>query len=229
MKPLSNKIRASIIQLATEGKSTYQIADALDIHFTTAAKIREERKIVTLMTSGQCKNSTDVRKFLKEEYNRELTADTVRKVIQREEVLTRVRPKKPLLSAAHRRRRLEFARKHINWVVEDWKRVMFSDETKLTFTNTGNGVMAWGCVTDHGVGNLRRIDGALNAALYCTILSEDYIGSLKRYGINKSRVRFQHDNDPKHTAKVTKEWLNNRISVLQWPPKSPDLNIIEHV
>ncbi|KAL1915822.1 uncharacterized protein VTP21DRAFT_6210 [Calcarisporiella thermophila] len=280
MKPLSNEIRASIIQLAKVGKSSYQIANALDIHFTTAAKIvreevmrrpdlnrrpagrprilskREERKIVTLMTSGQCKNSTDVRKFFKEEYNRELTADTVRRVIQREEVLTRVLPKKPLLSAAHRRRPLEFARKHINWTVEDWKRVMFSDETKLTFTNltgkqyyykrkgeplrsrhiqptmkqTGNGVMAWSCVTDHGVGNLHRIDGALNAALYFTILSEDYLGSLKHYGINKSRVIFQHDNDPKHTAKVTKEWLNNNgISVLEWPPQSPDLNIIEHV
>ncbi len=38
---------------------------------------------------------------------------------------------------------------------------------------------------------------------------------------------FQHDNDRKHMAKATKEWLKKKhIKVLEWPSQSPDLNPI---
>ncbi|KAJ4944116.1 hypothetical protein JOQ06_012661 [Pogonophryne albipinna] len=40
----------------------------------------------------------------------------------------------------------------------------------------------------------------------------------------------KHDNDPKHTARATKEWLRKKhFKVLEWPSQCPDLNPIENL
>ncbi len=94
----------------------------------------------------------------------------------------------------------------------------------------GGRVMVWGCITSAGLGRIVKIDGNMDAPLYVEILRDELLGSLEDLDINKTNIYFQQDNDPKHTAKLTIAWLKKkRLTVLQWPPNSPDMNIIEHV
>ncbi len=67
----------------------------------------------------------------------------------------------------------------------------------------------------------------MNSQMYCFILKEKMLPSLHALG---RRALFQHDNDPKHTSKVTVGFLKkNRVKVIQWPSMYPDLNPIEHL
>lgn len=70
-----------------------------------------------------------------------------------------------------------------------------------------------------------RIEGRMDGAMYHEILSNNLLPSIRALKMGHGWV-FQHDNDPKHTARATREW---HLKVLEWPSQSPDLNPIENL
>ena len=93
----------------------------------------------------------------------------------------------------------------------------------------GGNLMLWGCFSAKGTGQLHRIKGRMNGAIYREILGDNLLPSVRALKMGHGWV-FQHENDPKHTAKATKEWLKKKhIKVLEWPSQSPDLNPIKNL
>ncbi|XDV52100.1 hypothetical protein PO909_020865 [Leuciscus waleckii] len=160
-----------------------------------------------------------------------------------------------LLKPAHVKARLKFANDHLDDPEESWEKVMWSDETKIelfghnstnrvwrkkndeyhpkntipTVKHGGGSIMLWGCFSAHGTGRLHCIKERMTGAMYCEILGNNLPPSVRALKMGRGWV-FQRDNDPKHTARITKEWLcKKHIKVLAWPSQSPDLNPIENL
>ena len=181
--------------------------------------------------------------------------ETVRRILRSAGYNGRVSRRKPFISSTNKQKRLDFASAHIDQDFNFWKTVVFTDESKFNVfgsdgrgkiwrkTNTemnpenltptvkhgGGSVMVWGAMAAAGVGNLVFIDGIMNRFEYLKILQDNLLPSVRKLGLGNNFV-FQQDNDPKHTAKIVKEWLLYKTpKQLHSPPQSPDLNPIEHL
>uniref|UniRef100_A0AAY5L5G1 Transposase Tc1-like domain-containing protein n=1 Tax=Esox lucius TaxID=8010 RepID=A0AAY5L5G1_ESOLU len=135
----------------------------------------------------------------------------------------------PLISTTNRKKRLQFARAHQNWTVEDWKNVAWSDESRFLLRHSdgrvriwrkqnenmdpsclvttvqagGGGVMVWGMFSWH---TLVPIGHRLNATAYLSIVS-DHVHPFMTTMYPSSDGYFQQDNAPCHKARIISNWF----------------------
>ena len=69
--------------------------------------------------------------------------------------------------------------------------------------------MLWGCFSVAGTGRLVRVEGKMNGAKYREILDENLLQSAQNLRLGW-RFTFQWDNNTRHTAKTTQEWLRDK-------------------
>ena len=87
--------------------------------------------------------------------------------------------------------------------------------------------MVWAGVSLHHKTNIVFINGNLTAAHYQHEVLETAVIPLLR---NHRRMQLLHDGALAHRARSTTAYLNaNNVKAVDFPPKSPDLNIIENI
>jgi hypothetical protein len=126
-----------------------------------------------------------------------------------------------MLTAAHQRKRLAWASEHAKRTIEDWKKVVWSDETSFQILNSAGQEYVWRKKEDAlkqanvkqtkkfgggkifvGPASLGRggysckNDSTLGSELYCEFLNGELMDSLKYYKLDKKKIVFQQDNDP---------------------------------
>ena len=237
MKKTSAQKTISAIYMLEQGHSLSKVAAKLSLSKATVQRIRkahlsrlvqrkpgypkllsvqQTRQIVRKITSGQLDTAVDATKFLQQHEQVTVDANTVRRALKQSGLKSAVKQKKPLLRPSHLQACLAFAKRHQDWTVDDWKHVIWSDETKInrfgsdgrkwcwkwpgarlgsnqvqkTLKHGGGSIMVWGCMTAERSGFLTKIEGGLDAELYCSILEDELKQTMEWYRLEHNKVIF---------------------------------------
>lgn len=246
-----NISKTGVEKICKKFKETHQVSNLPGRGSKRATTAREDTLIVRQAKIKPKISSVEI----KDELNLNVSTKTIRRRLHEHGFTNRVSIKKPMITPKNKKKRLEFAKKYIDKPLSFWKRVVWSDESKFelvgkkkrrkiwrkvgealldkhttkTMKFGGGSIMVWGCFSWSGVGNLHKIDGIMDARQYIRILRHNLEPSVEKMDIAGQYI-FQQDNDPKHTAGVTKRFFERyRINVLDWPAQSADLNPIENL
>jgi transposase len=248
--------KAGIYKLCKKFERQGQVIDMKRVGRKKITSQHDDRVMVRAIMTNRRKSSKDIADDLNEAGVR-VSSRTVRRRLWQAGLKAKTPRKKPFLNMVQRRKRVEWAKQHIGWTAEQWKKVIFSDESRISIfgqdglqyvrRRTGEAhrpecctpsmkhpvsVMLWGCMARDGMGRLQIMDGNVTARKYIdTVLEKKLMSSAKDiFKVENPEFIFQQDGAPCHTAKICKDWFERHgVTVLDWPGNSPDLNPIENL
>lgn len=203
------------------------------------------KEIKTYLTNHPDASRNDIINDL----NLNVVPNTLSKYLRRNKIRYSLIPQKPKLSKKHIQKRLEYAKQYENWTKEDWRKVVFLDETsvilgkaykKKAWKKRGEQrffyknkdfcisyFKAFSFISFYGKGELVFVQGKWNSDNYIDILNKSLIGKLKDF--DGKDFYLVQDQDRCHISKKTMEFIKDKgVNTLNHPPNSPDLNPIEN-
>ena len=112
----------------------------------------------------------------------------------------------------------------------DWRSYVHSNKSIIRQRRQSRGgcIMVWLFCMSNGLLGYRIIKDTLDSKHYINYLKKSLIPIMK-LNYNDDYI-FQDDNASVHRAKIVKKFISdNEIKVITWPPKSPDINIVENI
>lgn len=92
---------------------------------------RDDRFIVSTSLRNRFSNAVEIRQELQAVRGTTASDSTIRRRLTEKKIAAHRAATGPRLTVEHRRSRLQFARDHVDWTLDQWRTVLFSDETRV--------------------------------------------------------------------------------------------------
>lgn len=215
---------------------------------------QDRRHLLLLARRNRTMSATHLRAELAAATGTLVSTQTIRNCLHRGGLFAR-RPMVCIpLTAQHKRDRTTWAQQHQNWTLDDWSRVLFSDESRFCLQPDnrriliwrepgsrniprnvreqpqyeGGSLMVWAGISLGGRTDLHFIrGGGLTGQRYLDEILQPTV--LPYAGAVGPGFVFMDDNARPHRANIVNNWFDNHgIERMVWPACSPDCNPIEH-
>lgn len=215
---------------------------------------RQDRYLQTSALRERTVSARTLRSNLRAASNIIISETTVRRRLHEADLHSRAAAVRVPLTQRHRQARMAFCRNHQRWNRQQWGRVLYTDESRFTLSNSdarrrvwrrvgeryadaciqehdrhgGGSVMVWAGFHLHGRTPLYHIEGNLTGIRYRDeIVRPLIIPTLRAIGHGSI---LQDDNATPHRALVVRDFMQRQQVVrMDWPARSPDLAPIENL
>ena len=252
-KEWSSYRRSQVITLYQEGKSLAAIAYWFDPPMAKStvqsivAKFNATKTVENLPRSGRPPkfNKYDIRHMkrtilqnaetrrvplhqiqndLLKDIGINMSKNTIRQYLKGDNITSHVAVRKPFISETNAKKRVKWCKERLNWTIEDWAHVCWSDECSVettgarrafvwrkpdekfhpnclqpTFKSGHQSVMMWAYFVCENLGPLvLYLEETIDAHKYCQVLKDNLLPFLEQHG--ERNILFMEDNAPIHTV-----------------------------
>jgi transposase len=216
---------------------------------------RDRRALKLIVAAKKQTTAMKITSELNSGLQNPVSSKTVRRELHKMKIHGRAAIAKPLVTAVNAKRRIQWCKDHKEWTLDQWKHVMYSDESTYTLFPTtgrvyvwrtpsqaydpdclrptvkhgGGSVTVWAVISWFSAGPIIALHGMMNAKAYEAILGDQVLPMAHTLFPDGDGI-YQDDLAPCHAAKTVQSWFeehDQELSHLPWVPQSPDLNIIE--
>ncbi len=99
--------------------------------------------MLTPEVKGECRRRTQITTHYNRGMQKSTSECTSHWTLKKMGYSSRRPHRVPLLSAKNRKSRLQFTQAHQNWIIEDWKKVAWSDESQFLLQHSDGRVRIW--------------------------------------------------------------------------------------
>lgn len=192
---------------------------------------RDQRTLKRIVARKRKTTAANVTAELNTHLSNTVSIKTVRRELHKAKIYGRAAIAKPFISASNAKQRMKWCHDHKNWTLDDWKNVVWLDESSFTLFPTngrvyvwrtpreayhsdcllptvkhgGGSVMIWAAISWYSAGPIIQITGRMTANEHLDILNDEVLTMTSI--LLPNTVIFQDDNAPIHTAKKVQFWF----------------------